>query len=102
MELSTELIQAYFAQWKTSSLTIYYFLHFRPPQIALLLPEGVAWRIFPPWLQLPVVGGQHQHRGQGEVRGELREPLRDAGRGVRREVLAMHDHVQKTPERAVI
>ena len=36
------------------------------------------------------------------MRGELREPLRDAGRGVRREVLAMHDHVQKTPERAVI
>ena len=68
----------------------------------MLLPQGVARRVFPPGLQFPALRGQLQHRGEGEVRGELREPLRDGGRGVRGEVLAVHDHVQKTPERAVI
>ena len=67
-------------------------------RISLFLPPSLARRLLPPGLPPTPPGGERHHQSEGEVRRELREPLRPGGRGVRGEVLEVSDNLQETPE----
>ncbi len=68
----------------------------------MLLPGGVARGVLPSGLLPAAHHRQCLHLGEGEMRGEPGEPVHHGGQGVRGEVLAVHDHLQKTPERAPV
>ncbi len=68
----------------------------------MLLPGGVARGVLPSGVLPAAHHRQRLHLGEGEMRGEPGEPVHHGGQGVRGEVLAVHDHLQKTPERAPI
>ena len=68
----------------------------------LFVTGCVARGVLPSGLLPAAHHRQLLHLGEGEMRGEPGEPVHHGGQGVRGEVLAVHDHLQKTSERAPV